>query len=91
MKRPLTYALSLASGAVLLAMASTASSAMPVSGSLPDGIGPKIEKAWWVGPGWGWRGPGWGWRGPGWGWRGPGWGWGRGWCYWHPYACRRWW
>jgi hypothetical protein len=55
---------------------------------------PTTASAWRLG-GWhgyhgyhGWN-RGWGYRHYGWRYRHYSWGYGRGWCYWHPYACSR--
>jgi len=97
LKRSMKYALSLAAGTALLALASSAAGAMPVSAPTTEQAstqataalfvdgkdGAQIENVYWCGR-WGCHPGGWhgGWRGPG--WRGPGWGYGYG---WH----RRWW
>ncbi len=98
-KRSLKYALGMAAGAMLLAFASSGASAMTVSAlpgvtSAPQASSAlfdqgtdsaKIEKIYWCNR-WGCH-PGGRW----WGWR-PYYRpyYGRGWCYYHPYRCRRW-
>jgi hypothetical protein len=86
MKRPMSYALSLAAGTALLALVAGSAGAVTLptaaaqQASIVASDMPNVETVQW----WGWHHH-WGW-GHRWGWGG-GWGWRHRWCYWHPRAC----